>query len=189
MQEPSGAYPQSDKIPEAAQLPILLPGQRLHLGFAIAITLAAVAAWYFRKSASGFRLTITGMSPTVAASAGLVNVGRTRFRALIASGAIAGLAGTCEATGVTYMLFEGLSPGYGYAAIGVALLGELRPGGIVAAAVLFGMLGAGADAMQRDAGVPSELAAVTAAIVILGMLAAPAFARRRARTEPATEAR
>lgn len=178
MQEPSGAYPQSANIPDTAVLPLLLPQQQLHLGFVIAILLA-VAAWiYFTRAAGGFRLAVVGESPDAAASAGGVRVSTVQARALIASGAIAGLAGIVQAAGVTRVLSEGLSPGYGYLAIGVALLGSLHPLRIIAAAVLFGALGAGADAMQRDAGVPPEFAAVTAAIIILGLLAAPAVHRK-----------
>jgi ABC-type uncharacterized transport system permease subunit len=178
MQEATGAYPQSATIPEAARLPLLIARQQLHLGFAIAIVLA-IAVWlYFTRTAGGFRLAVVGESPEAAASAGQVHVAGVQARALIASGAIAGLAGIVQASGVTYILYEGLSPGYGYVAIGVALLGGLHPLRIIASAVLFGALGAGADAMQRDAGVPPEFAAVTAAIIILGLLAAPAVHRR-----------
>jgi ABC-type uncharacterized transport system permease subunit len=178
LQEPTGAYPQSSAIPESAWLPMLLPGQQLHLGFLLAVALAGATWWYFRRTASGFRLILTGASPSVAESAGRVDVASVRFRALVVSGAIAGLAGVSTAAGTTHILYEGLSPGYGYAAIGVALLGGLHPGGIVAAAIVFGMLGAGADAMQRDAQVPPELASVMAAVVILGMLAIPTLVHR-----------
>jgi ABC-type uncharacterized transport system permease subunit len=178
MQEPTGAYPQSATIPEVAELPLLLPQQQLHLGFAIAIVLAILTWIYFTRVAGGFRLAVVGESPDAAASAGQVRVAIVQARALVASGAIAGLAGIVQAAGVTRVLSEGLSPGYGYLGIGVALLGGLHPLRIIASAMLFGALGAGADAMQRDAGVPPEFAAVTAAIIILGLLAAP-FVQRR----------
>jgi ABC-type uncharacterized transport system permease subunit len=188
MQEPSGAYPQSANIPDAAVLPLLLPQQQLHLGFVIAIVLAATVWIYFARAAGGFRLAVVGESPEAAASAGGVRVSVVQARALVASGAIAGLAGIIQAAGVTRALSEGLSPGYGYLAIGVALLGGLHPLRIIASAVLFGALSAGADAMQRDAAVPAEFAAVTAAVVILGLLAAPAVHRRLVRRTPAVAA-
>jgi ABC-type uncharacterized transport system permease subunit len=188
MQEATGAYPQSATIPDAARLPLLLARQQLHLGFAIAIVLAVAVSVYFSRTAGGFRLAVVGESPDAAASGGRVRVARVQAGALVASGAIAGLAGIVQASGVTYILYEGLSPGYGYTAIGVALLGGLHPLRIIASAVLFGALGAGADAMQRDAGVPPEFAAVTAAIIILGLLAAPAVHRalEQRSVEPAT---
>ena len=72
---------------------------------------------------------------------------------------------------MTFSLYEGISPGYGYSAIAVALLARLHPLAIVGTALLFGALEAGASAMQRDANVPSVLAAVVEALVVLGVLA------------------
>ena len=88
------------------------------------------------------------------------------------------LAGASEATGVTFALYEGISPGYGYSAIAVALLARLHPLAIMLSALLFGALEAGAAAMQRDANVPSVLAQVVEALIVLGVLA---FDHTRAR--------
>ncbi len=182
LQEPTGAYPQTLSLPESARLPVLIEGQRLHWGFVIALVVAVGAWWVFRYTAAGFRARVSGFSRSAAESAGIISVERVRGSALLVSGAIAGLAGFCEVTGVTYALFEGLSPGYGYAAIGVALLGGLHPIGIIGSATLFGALGSGADAMQRNAGIPAEFAAVVAAMIVLGVLAAPALQRAVLRT-------
>ena len=89
------------------------------------------------------------------------------MRAFLLSGFLAGLAGAVEVTGVTYSLYENLSPGYGYTAIAVALVGSLNPMLTALSGMLFGALEAGASAMQRDAGVPSVLATVVEASVIL----------------------
>ena len=93
------------------------------------------------------------------------------MRAFLLSGALAGLAGAIEVTGVTYSLYENLSPGYGYTAIAVALVGALNPLLTAVSSILFGALEAGAAAMQRDAGVPSVLAAVVEASIILLLIA------------------
>jgi simple sugar transport system permease protein len=117
-----------------------------------------------------------------AQSAGAVNPVRTTALVFLASGALAGLGGASEATGVTLALYEGLSPGYGYSAIAVALLARLHPLAIVLSAVLFGALEAGAASMQRDADVPSVLAAVVEALLVLGVLAID-YARVRGRRD------
>jgi simple sugar transport system permease protein len=87
--------------------------------------------------------------------------------ALLGSGALAGLAGGIEVSGVSYALFQNLSPGYGFTGIAVALLARLHPRGVVLTGILFGALEAGAGAMQRDAGVPAVAAYVVEAVVIL----------------------
>jgi simple sugar transport system permease protein len=89
---------------------------------------------------------------------------------LALSGAIAGLAGGVEVAGVSYGLFQNLSPGYGFTAIAVALLGRLHPFGVVVAGLLFGALEAGAGAMQREADVPAVAVYVVEAVVILAVL-------------------
>ena len=183
LQEPTRAYPQSATLPLAVRLPFVIDGQRLHLGFIFAVLLG-LALWYiFARTAAGFRIRITGAGAAAAASAGAVDTARVSFLAFIASGAIAGAAGAVEVTGVTYTLFERISPGYGYSAIAVALLARLHPTAVIGAGIFFGALEAGASAMQRDAGVPSQFAAIIEALVILGVLAIDRLqARRRGMT-------
>lgn len=180
LQEPTHAYPQSRTLAAGARLPLLVPGSRLHVGFALALAAAAGLWWTLRTTAAGFRLRAVGLNPAAAASAGLVDVGRVTGRAFLASGALAGLAGAVEVTGVTFALYD-LSPGYGYTAVAVALLAGLNPLGVVAAGVLFGALEAGATAMQRDAGVPAAVAGVIEAALVLAVLALET--RRRRGTE------
>jgi simple sugar transport system permease protein len=130
-------------------------------------------------TAAGFRVRAVGAGRQAARSAGGIDAARTTALVFLASGALAGLGGASEATGVTFALYEGISPGYGYSAIAVALLARLQPLWIIASALLFGALEAGAAAMQRDANVPSVLASVVEAMIVLGVLA---FNRARTRT-------
>lgn len=178
MQEPTHVFPQSEHIPAAAALPVLIPGTRLHLGFLIAALLGTAVWWWLRDRAGGFRLRAVGANPRAAASAGRIDVVRTTTLAFLLSGAIAGLAGASELAGVTYSLYDNFSPGYGYTAIAVALLARLNPIGVLVTAVMFGALEAGANAMQRDAGVPSVLVSVVEALLILLVLAADRLVTR-----------
>lgn len=86
---------------------------------------------------------------------------------------------------MAYALYENFSPGYGYTAIAVALLARLNPLGVLATALLFGALEAGAGAMQRDAAVPSVVVSVVAAALILMVVAADRW-RSRASSSMAT---
>jgi simple sugar transport system permease protein len=165
--DPAGIYPQSPSLSPTTWLPRLVAGSRLHAGFAIAVA-ATIVAWFFmRHMASGFRLRLVGANADAAWIAGGVNVNRVTVAAFLVSGAIAGLAGAIEVTGVTYALYESISPGYGYTAIAVALLANLNPAGVLASGIGFGALEAGAASMQRDAGVPSVIVWVVEAILIL----------------------
>lgn len=179
LQEPTHAYPQSSSIAEGVRLAHVPGAGRLHVGILIALAIALAVGWWLRHTAAGFRLMAVGESPSAAASAGLIDVRRTSTLAFASSGALAGLAGAIEVLGVTYALYEDLSPGYGYTAIAVALLAGLDPWRVVLTSFLFAALEAGAGAMQRDANVPSTLVAVIEALLILAVVAAQAIRRRR----------
>lgn len=191
LQESTGIYPQSETFPASAHWPFLLDGQRLHLGFALGLGLALLAWFILGRSAAGFRVRLVGAGARAAASAGGVNTDRTLARVFLLSGACAGLAGASEVGGVTWALYEGLSPGYGYTAIAVALLARLDPRWVILSAVFFGALDAGAAAMQRDAGVPSVVGQVVVAGVVLLVLASGAVRDRLPNlgTAAATESR
>ena len=180
LQEPTHAYPQSSSIADAMHLARIPGAGRLHIGIVVAITLVLVAGWVMRHTAAGYRLMAVGESPSAAASAGMIDVRRVTTQAFITSGALAGLAGAIEVLGVTFALYEDLSPGYGYTAIAVALLAGLDPWRVIFTSLLFAGLEAGAGAMQRDAGVPSTLVSVIEALLILAVVAAQALRTRRA---------
>ena len=100
LQEPTHAYPQSVTIPLEARLP-RITGTRLHLGVALAVVAAGALSVVMRRSAWGFRVRAIGANPRAAASAGLIDVERAARGAFLVSGALAGLAGGIEVSGVT----------------------------------------------------------------------------------------
>ena len=179
LQEPTRIYPQTESLPASTQLPILLPGTRLHAGFALAILLAMALSWTLRKTAIGFRIRATGASPLAAKVTGRIDIEKGSFNVFLASGALAGIAGGVEVSGVTFALYENLSPGYGYTAIAVALIAGLNPLGIIASGVFFGVLETGASALQREFAIPSSLASVVEAALIIGALTFAALRGRR----------
>ncbi|HEY4649705.1 MAG TPA: hypothetical protein VIG95_11365, partial [Gemmatimonadales bacterium] len=166
LQEPTHIYPQSDTIAAAARLPFLA-GTRLHAGFVLA-TAAMLLFWYvFARTVWGFQLRAAGLGPRAAQISGGIDSQRIGAVALLLSGALAGLAGGVEVSGVSYALYQNLSPGYGFTGIAVALLGGLHPVGVFIAGILIGGLEAGAGAMQRDAGVPSVAVYVVESVIIV----------------------
>jgi simple sugar transport system permease protein len=181
LMEAAGAYPQSDPVAAAARLPRLFAGYRLHAGLPLALLTAAASWLLLFRTVLGFEMRAAGLNRVAARLAGLRTNGAL-LRALAVSGALAGLAGGVEVSAITFRLYDNFSPGYGFTAIAVALLGRLHPLGVVLAAVLFAALDVGSTAMQRVAGVSAVLVYAVQAIVIFALLA---LDRRRGAAEAA----
>ena len=181
LKDPTGmGWPQSKKVIADAQLPKLIQGKRLHLGFVIAIA-AAVIIWIIdRKHVLGFEMRAVGHSAKAAHFAG-IPVNRVLAKTALLSGGLAGLAGWSEVTGLKGNLTLDLSPGFGYTGIVVAMLAMLHPLGVVLAAIFVAAVFVGADAMSRTAGVPSYIAQVMVAVSLLAMVTALMFTRYRLR--------
>lgn len=148
MQEASRAQPATEALPLGAQLPILLPHTTLHAGIVVALVAAVLTGIYLFATPAGFNLRFVGANADAARFAG-VSVARTTLGVLVLSGALCGLAGSVELSGLVGTVYETYDPGYGFAAVAVALLGRLHPAGITLAALFFGALAAGAGAMER----------------------------------------
>lgn len=179
LMEAGGRYPQTDAILPELWMPRLAP-YRVHLGLLIAFVAAVALQVLLYRTVPGYEMRAAGLNPAAARLAG-IDVDRRLLMALMLSGALAGLAGGIEVSAVTRRLYERFSPGWGFTAIAVGLLGRLSPAGVVVAALFFGALDAGSNAMQRVAGVSSVLVAVIQATVILFLVA---LERGRWLTEP-----
>lgn len=170
LEEPGGYQPMSPKIPLAAQAPILLAGTRLHGSVLLAIVAAAAAYVLLWHTPLGLRLRAVGDTPGTARAVG-IPVTRMVVLSMAISGALAGIAGMGEVTGLHYRLLHNFSPGYGTTAIAVALLGKLNPAGVVLSGLFFAALRVGADTMQRWVGVPNSIVFVLQGMVVLFVLA------------------
>lgn len=167
LQEAGRTYPQSDPLDHAVRLGALVEGTRLTWALPAGIALATLSWLVLTRTRPGFTLRAVGANPVAARVAGGIRVTRVALTAFLISGALAGLAGAAEVTGVTFALYERLSPGFGYTAIAVALLARLHPLWLVVSAFFFGFLEAGAAALQRSAGIPSVTVYAVEALIIL----------------------
>jgi ABC-type uncharacterized transport system, permease component len=174
-QRPDRSDPVSKFILDSAALPPIFPDLRVHWGLAIALLAAGVVSWLLFRSTKGFEFRAVGLNPSAARYAGM-SISRTIVLAMMISGALAGLAGASEILGTNHRLAPGFSPGWGFDAIALALLGGSRPIGVVGAALIFGALRAGATPMQAATGIPIDLVVVIQALVIM-FIAAPALIR------------
>jgi simple sugar transport system permease protein len=174
--EMGSGTPQSMRLPDSVILSYLVPGTRLHTGLIIALV-AAVLVWILLwKTTLGFRMRAAGAGAKAARYAG-ISVEKYLVVAMLFAGGFAGLAGAIEVTGVHHRAIEGISSGYGFAGIVVALFGMLHPGGIIPSAAFFGVLLIGADMTQRSSAVPANMVLVLQGVIILSIVSAQSFLR------------
>ncbi|GFN21802.1 ABC transporter permease [Thermanaeromonas sp. C210] len=166
MIEPPGNFPQSPPVQDSAQLPIVLPGTRLHLGFGVALLMVLFYYVFLWHTTVGYEARVTGSNPRAAGYAG-INAARNTLLIMFLAGGMGGLAGASEILGVQHRLFQNFSPGYGFDGIAVALLGYNTPLGIILASLLFGVLRSGGNMMQMVAKVPVAIVYVIQAVVII----------------------
>lgn len=169
------ATPRSDALPDAALIPTLLEGTRLHWGV-VFVFLLAVALWFWVRTSSGLRYRIFSTHAALAARLGL-SAPRAVVSSFLFAGGAAGLAGWVQVAGVTHTLYPSVDGGLGFAGILVAVLGGLHPLGVVLAAFLFAALTTGAQGMQMGTSVPASIAVVAQGLVLL--IVAIGFQRRR----------
>jgi simple sugar transport system permease protein len=176
--QPGEFYLQTAYFDEIAQFPLLFAGSRLHLGFLLAVGTAVIAYLLLWKTPLGFKIRAIGVNPIASEYKG-IDVPSIMVVTLLLSGAIAGLAGGSEIAGVHHRLRMGISTGYGYTGILIALLGRLHPVGVIIASVFFGALINGSTAMQIYTGVPVALVYSVQGIVLICLLVAEVFSTYR----------
>jgi len=173
-------WPQSVPVDSELMLPKLIARTRLHIGLAIAVIVAVIVWQIQARTVFGTESRAVGLNAGAAAFAG-ISLSRTLLGVALLSGALAGLAGAIEVTGLKGYVTTDLSPGYGYAGIVVAMLAGLHPIGVIAAALFVAVVFVGADAMSRALGAPSFIADVIVSVSLLTMLVALLFTSYRVR--------
>lgn len=161
----AASLPHTPEVLLTSRLPLIWEGTRLHAGIIVALIAAAVIYFIIFHTSFGFKARAVGFSAPAARYSGM-RVVWVVVLAMLISGGLAGIAGTTEILGVQRRLRDLFSPGTGYTAIAIALVGKNHPVGVVLAGLLFGALEAGANNMEAVAGVPSTIVSVIQAVVI-----------------------
>lgn len=138
----SKMFPQNAWLPRLTDLGSEIPlfrGLTTHFGLVIAI-IAAVIVWFvLYKSKWGYEIRLIGDNPKAASYAG-IPIRKHMIYVMMFSGALAGLAGMSEISGVVHRLQGAISPGYGFTGIIVAWLAKLNPFAVILVSILFGAL-------------------------------------------------
>ncbi len=180
-----GGFQMSTKFPNNASLPRLLNyaasipafrGLTTHLGLLFGI-IAAIILWLVvYRSRWGYEIRLIGDNPRAAKYAG-ISITRNTIFVMMLSGALAGLGGMSEVTGVIHRLQTSpLAAGYGFTGIIVAWLAKLNPLVIILVSVLFGALLLAGREIQ-----PSGVPKMIQGIILVCLIASDFLLRYRVR--------
>jgi simple sugar transport system permease protein len=173
IQMPPYIQPVSKELSQFVELPGILPieGLRLNISIIIALITAALVSVFLFRSTRGFELRAAGLNIAAAKYAGM-GAATSIITAMLISGAISGLGGALVAVGTVKQLSPGIAGSVGFTAIAIALVGGTRPVGVVATALVFGLLQNGSRLMQIETSIPIEMLLFIQALVI-AFIAAP----------------
>ncbi|HSK47780.1 MAG TPA: ABC transporter permease [Coriobacteriia bacterium] len=166
-----GLIPQTVQLPPESRLPRVsdvfpfVGANRAHIGIILGIVAAIFIWWVLKYTVMGYEARAVGFNPWASENGG-ISVSSTIVKSLCISGALAGLAGAVEVMGVHWRLFDQFSSGFGFTGIAVALLAKNNPIGVIAAALLFGALSAGAGTMQLEAGISQKVVFILQGLII-----------------------
>ena len=180
-----GGFQMSTKFPDNASLPRLLEfaktfpifrGLTTHAGLLLGI-LAAMVLWLIvYRSRWGYEIRLIGDNPHAAQYAG-ISIARNTILVMMLSGALAGLGGMSEVSGVVHRLQTSpIASGYGFTGIIVAWLAKLNPLVIIIVSVLFGALILAGREIQ-----PSGVPKMIQGIILVCLIASDFLLRYRVR--------
>ncbi len=166
LKAPDSESPTTSLVAKATFLPDLVQVGDLTIssGLLLGLLLAGWMWWWLSRTVAGYELRVVGANPTAAEFAG-INRKAVIMKAMLWSGTIGGFAGAVQVLAFEHRFYPSLSSGYGFDALGVALLGGATPAGMLPSSLLFGVLNKGGTSIQVLDQVPRGITSV-----ILGLL-------------------
>lgn len=160
--------PASKPLPAGDGLPLW--GQfQTHIGIVVAIVAVVLVAVAIRRTRWGFALRCVGGNPEAARRAGL-RVAALMLGAMLVGGALAGLAGMIQFTGLEGQLRPGIAATFGYTGFLASWLGRHQPSRVALAAVLVAAIAVAGDSLQISSNLPGSAVSVLMALVLIAVL-------------------
>jgi general nucleoside transport system permease protein len=181
----SGRFPSLNPVLEAVGIDV--PGGSNLQGFILVAMLVGLAYYVLiMRTRFGYDLRAVGTNPRAAEASG-VDAGGMVVKAMLLSGAVAGLVGMSQVLGFFGRFTLDFPVGFGFTGIAVALVGRNHPVGMGLAAVLFAFLNRSAQILDFEQ-IPKEIEVIIQGIIILAVVIAYEVARRIIQAQQVSEA-
>lgn len=166
-----GPVAQTENVVSSALLPKLFSRYPLTIAILIALAVVILMKIFIERTTIGYEIRVVGNNKAAAETAG-ISIKKIFVLGMFLSGMIAGLGGACHITGVDRRFVDGFSNGYGFDGIAVAALSVNNPAMVLPAALIFGVLRAGALRLNMTMNLPTDFVSVIQGLVII-LVAAP----------------
>ncbi|MHB8070622.1 MAG: ABC transporter permease [Candidatus Cryosericum sp.] len=138
-------------VTETAKLLRIMMPTRLNTSI-ILVLIAAYATWFLLyKTTIGYEIRAIGYTANIGSEAPRaqgINVGKRIMQMMFMSGCLAALGGSFFILGMQYQFPNTATMGYGWTGIGIALIGQSEPLGVILSGLFIGALRTGATSMQ-----------------------------------------
>jgi ABC-type uncharacterized transport system permease subunit len=176
--DPKDAFPYSPQFRPFERLPELFDG--VSSAIALAALVAVAAWWLVSVSRIGLYLRFVDANPRMAHAVG-VPVAATIFGSVLASGALAGLAGFVVASGQEGRLTQAFYQGYGFSGILIAFLARNNPLAASVVALLVATLFVTGRSLQVFYQIPFSMVQLIQAVIVVCVASSDFFIRHRLR--------
>lgn len=171
-------FPVTAPISATARLPQFF-NTRLHAGLFISLFAGFLLWFLIEKTSWGYEIRAIGESSESAKYAGMP-IDKNIVVVFIICGALAGIAGMCQISGLQYKLQpNNLSSNYGSLGIIVAWLSNANPLGVIGVSFIAGVMLMNAENLQITMGVSSDMVQIIIGLILTNVLICQFFVNNR----------
>ncbi len=172
-----GALGATDVIDKSMWFNHINPLSNLNTGVYVAIVAVAVVVYLMLFSKRGYEWKVSRLNPRFALYGG-VNVKGNMLLAMIISGMLAGLAGTLLVMGDYHRFLNGISPGYSWTGMILAMMVNYDPIGVIITSFVYAVMASGGLRLELELNVPQELVQIIFVLSVVFVTAGYAVANR-----------
>ncbi len=176
---PHGGAGATEHINTAMRFAKITPFSNLNEGIYVVLYVVVWVIFLMMFAVWGYECKMIRLNQRCALYGG-IDVEKRQTEAMIYSGGIAGFCGALLVMGVQYRFLTGISPGYSWIGMILAMMVGYNPIGAIIASFLYAVMSSGAIRMELFTGVPVEVVDIILSIAVLFVSAGMAISNRLA---------
>ncbi len=163
--DPSGTASTTVSLSDSTRIGNVLATPAVNISLLVGVAAVLCFAYWLKRTVGGYELRAVGEGPRSALFGG-IEPKAIIVRSMLASGAVAGLAGAFMVLATEGRFYADFSPGYGFDALGVALLAGSNPILLIPSGFLFAALAKGGTSLAVE-GIPKGMTTMILGLVII----------------------